>query len=242
MKRRHFLKAGSMAGLLAMVVPQNLWAYQTFTTDDLLGKGTPELFGEGKLRKQAHEAFLNMKEAAAKEGFTIKIVSGYRNFDRQKLIFERKYKKFTQAGLSSIEAINKIIEYSTIPGTSRHHWGTDIDIIDDHGNYEGDVLVADKFHGEGPFCKFREWLEQHANTFGFYIVYTNDPDRKGFKYEPWHYSYAPISKPMLQAYKKLDIRKILQEQNLAGSDYFTESFMDAYIKNHILDINPQLKP
>jgi len=241
MKRRHFLKAGSMAGLLTMVIPQNLWAYQAFVTEELLGKGTPELFGEGKLRKQAYDAFLKMKEAAAKEGFTIKIVSGYRTFDRQKLIFERKYKRFTEAGLSPAEAIDKIIEYSTIPGTSRHHWGTDIDIIDDNGNYEGDVLVADKFHGDGPFCKFREWLEKHANTFGFYIVYTNNPKRKGFKYEPWHYSYAPLSKPMLQAYKKLDIRKILQEQNLAGSDFFTESFMDAYIQNHILDINPQLK-
>ncbi|XLS28351.1 M15 family metallopeptidase [Flavobacteriaceae bacterium M23B6Z8] len=219
-----------------------VYSQQSFSIEELIGNGNPELFGEGKLRKEAFEAFEKMKEAAANDGFNIKIISGYRNFERQKAIFERKFKRFTGEGMSGMEAIKKIIEYSTIPGTSRHHWGTDIDIIDGNATYSGDVLVPEKFHGEGPFCKFREWLEANAHTFGFYIVYTEDVKRKGFKYEPWHYSYAPISKPMLEAYRhKIDIAKILKQQSLQGASFFTDDFIKQYYKEQILDINPKLK-
>ena len=54
-----------------------------------------------------------------------------------------------QAGLSPEENIQKIIEYSTLPGTSRHHWGTEIDIIDGTIQSQGDVLLAEKFHEGG---------------------------------------------------------------------------------------------
>lgn len=76
------------------------------------------------------------------------------------------------------------MEYSTIPGTSRHHWGTDIDIIDANQPYKGDPLESDKFHGDGPFCALKEWMDLHANTFGFYLVYTDNDKRTGFYYEP----------------------------------------------------------
>ncbi|WP_335966019.1 M15 family metallopeptidase [Galbibacter sp. PAP.153] len=215
---------------------------QTYSEAILIGKGEPELFGEGiGLQKDAYNAFLKMKKAAGKKGIDIKVVSGYRSFNRQKSIWERKYKAYTNAGLLPEEAIEKIVEYSTIPGTSRHHWGTDVDIIDSAVPAEGDVLDAGKFHGNGPFCKLKEWLDAHANDFGFYLVYTDDPKRKGFKYEPWHYSYKAISKPMLVAYKKLDIIAILRENKLLGSEYLTPDFMNTYIEDNIMDINPELK-
>jgi len=199
---------------------------QEVANDELIGKGKPELFGESiQLRKKAYEAFLEMKKAAEKDGINIEIVSSYRSFQRQKAIYENKYKRFTTAGLSPEKSIQKIIEYSTIPGTSRHHWGTDIDVIDANGNYSGDVLVASKFHGNGPFCKFKEWMDVHANSFGFYLVYTNNANRQGFEYEPWHYSYKPLSKPMLKAYLKLDIKEILFEEQLLGKEYLSTKFI-----------------
>lgn len=208
---------------------------------ELIGKGKPVLHGKGfSLRKEAYDAFIKMQAAAAKDGISIHVVSSYRNYAHQNRIWERKYKRFTKQGLSPIQAIQKIIAYSTIPGTSRHHWATDIDIIDKNASYSGDVLVPSKFHGDGPFCKLREWLEANANTYGFYIVYTDHPNRKGFKYEPWHYSYAPISKPMLKKYKELDLKKMLQEQKLIGSEHFNEDFINTYINANILDINPIL--
>ena len=109
------------------------------------------------------------------------------------------------------QVISKIIEYSTIPGTSRHHWGTDLDIIDANSTYKGDVLVPSKFHGTGPFCKLKEWMDNNAANFGFKLVYTDTPTREGFKYEPWHYSFAEISKPMLSEYRNIDLKSFLKE-------------------------------
>jgi LAS superfamily LD-carboxypeptidase LdcB len=192
------------------------------------------------MHKEAKVAFLKMKTAAEKEGFAIEVVSSYRSFDRQREIFERKYTQFTKQGLSPEQAINKIIEYSTIPGTSRHHWGTDIDIIDANAPRPKSVLQEKNFYGNGPFCKMKEWLNMHAEKFGFFEVYTNNKNRKGFEYEPWHFSYAPVSIPMLKAYKELDVKAIIQAEKIKGSDYFSNEFIAKYRRENILDINPKL--
>ena len=89
--------------------------------------------------------------------------------------------------------------------------------------------------------KFKLWLDENASKYGFYLVYTNEASRKGFKYEPWHFTYKSISEPMLQAYKKLDIKKILQENKLLGSENFTDDFIEKYRTENILDINPVIK-
>ncbi|QLE00221.1 M15 family metallopeptidase [Galbibacter sp. BG1] len=232
----------SVCLLVLLITVKTTFAQQEYSEEILIGKGDPALHGEGiGLQEEAYQSFLKMKDAAKQEGIDLKVVSGYRNFDRQKSIWERKYTNYTAGGLSPEEAIKKIVEYSTIPGTSRHHWGTDIDIIDGSKKVDGDVLDPGKFHGNGPFCKLKEWLDKNANTYGFYLVYTDTPKRKGFKYEPWHFSYRPISKPMLEAYKKLDIISILKRYQLMGSEYLTETFMKTYITNNISDINPELK-
>lgn len=216
-------------------------AQKKLCEEELIGKGAPKLYGEGiNLRKDAYKAFLKMKEAAAKEGINITIVSSYRNFERQKAIWERKYEFYTSEGLSPEKSMEKIIEYSTIPGTSRHHWGTDIDIIDGNQKYTGDVLLADKFEPGGPFAKLKMWMDKNAKSFGFVLVYTNADGRKGFKYEPWHYTYAPLSIGYLKQYKALNIKEILNQEGLLGAEHFTDEFIQAYYKNNILDINPEL--
>ena len=241
MNRTNFIKLLGLGTAALYSVPSMAFNMQNTATLELIGKGNPTVFGNGfSLRKEAYDAFVKMSAAAAKAGIEIHPVSSYRNYAHQNRIWERKYKRFTKQGLSPIKAIEKIITYSTIPGTSRHHWATDIDIIDKNATYSGDVLVPKKFHGDGPFCKLREWLETNANTFDFYIVYTDKVGRKGFKYEPWHYSYAPLSKPMLQEYRKLNVKEMLQAEKLMGSEHFSERFINSYIKENILDINPEL--
>ncbi len=240
MLRRDFIKINSL-GIIGLFLSSFNLIQSKFSKEDLMGKSNPSFFGEGyKLRKEAHEAFEKMRIAASKNGFKIKVVSSYRNYAHQNRIWERKYKKFTSEGLSPIEAIRKIIEYSTIPGTSRHHWGTDLDIVDGNAAQPKGLLLEENFEGNGPFCKFKEWMDKHANSFGFYLVYTDVVNRKGFKYEPWHYSYAPLSVPMLKAYQKLDINIELQNANLLGSKFFTKEFINQYVKENISDINPKL--
>ncbi len=244
MKRRTFIQTTTLAGF--GIATSKGWSWPllnpTYTRDQLIGKGNPEFKGDGfKMHPEAFDSYQRMKTQAATQGIAIEMVSAYRSFQRQKEIFEGKYRRFTGQGLSPIAAIEKIIEYSTIPGTSRHHWGTDIDIIDANGRPRPESVLQERhFHGKGAFCKLKEWLDEHAEDFGFYEVYTDLPGRMGFKYEPWHFSYAPVSKPMLQEYRKLDIKQVLQEEKIAGSEHFTDDFINRYRSQNILDINPKL--
>jgi len=217
-------------------------AQDNFSIETLTGKSSPKLYGDGiGLQKEAYDAFLKMKTDAKKQGIEIHVASGYRSFSRQKSIWNRKYKTYTDQGMTPLDAMAKIIAYSTYPGTSRHHWGTDIDIFDAAATYSGSVLDPDKFEGDGPFCELKEWMDKNANTYGFYLVYTKNPNRKGFNYEPWHYSYKPLSKPMLEAYLKLDIQHIIKSEKLSGHQHMTADFIDRYIDENVLGINPNLK-
>jgi len=243
MNRRDFSKLSAL-GLIAVTLPLKAANNYLFSIpeNELLGKGTPDITKTTtyRLRPEAAVAYEKMRKAAAADGIVFKVVSSYRDYAHQNRIWERKYKRFTNSGLSPIASIEKIIEYSTIPGTSRHHWATDIDIVDGGKKVQGDMLVPSKFHGNGPYCDFKEWMDKHANSYDFYLVYTDVSSRKGFNYEPWHYSYKPLSLGYLQEYKKLDIKTMLQTNKLMGSEHFTTPFIDRYIKENVLDINPEL--
>lgn len=244
MERRVFIERTCLGGL-ALALPPTAFSFgqePEFSLEELMGKVDIPLFGkEINLRREAHESFLRMKEAASEAGIAIKIVSSYRSFTRQQGIFERKFLAYTEDdGMQPLEAVDKIIEYSTIPGTSRHHWGTDMDIIDGNGKTTGDVLVPEKFGPGGPFETLKKWMDAHAADYDFHLVYTDNPKRRGFKYEPWHYSYAPLSIPMLSAYRKKNILKALEQETFLGSEHFTAGFLKNYIQDHILDINPAL--
>ena len=243
MQRRTFIKKTSAGSLAIATIPGlTILNDSEYSLEELMGKADISLHGKGiNLRKEAFEAYEKMKKAAYSDGFNIKMVSSFRSFDRQKAIFERKFIKFTETnGMAPLDAIDKIIEYSTIPGTSRHHWGTDIDIIDGYPKVSGDVLVAKKFEEGGPFEAFKKWLDKNAQSYGFYLVYTDDFFRKGFKYEPWHYSYAPLSIPMLKQYRKVNIFKQLANEKFEGSEHFTTGFLKTYIQNNIMGINKDL--
>ncbi len=149
------------------------------------------------MRKEAYRAFRDMYEAALKDGISLVIVSATRNFDYQKTIWEKKWtgKTILSSGENaatdfandSLRA-RKILEYSSMPGTSRHHWGTDVDFNKlDNGWFES---------GEG--LRLFQWLESNAERFGFCRPYTQkDIDRpEGYNEEKWHWSYSPLSEEL----------------------------------------------
>lgn len=219
----------------------SILSQQQFSAKALTGRGDLTLVGNSfKLQKEVFDAFQEMKKAALKEGITIKIVSGYRSFNRQKSIWNRKYNKYIAQGLSPDAALQKIIEYSTIPGTSRHHWGTDIDIIDASVKMPKNLLSESNYSENGVYFNLKKWMDKNAETYGFYLVYTNTTSRKGFKYEPWHYTYKPLSKPMLKAFKKIDLGTFFQNLDLNGRQYLTKEFLQKYYSENVLDINLDL--
>ena len=138
----------NFALFLCLLIIQQLrgQATQSFDLDLLLGK--KEITASTKeftLLPQVALAFEKMEVAAKKDSVDLKVVSSYRSYNTQKSIWNRKYKRFISEGLTGSEAIKKIVEYSTLPGTSRHHWGTDVDLIEENKKVEGDVLLEEHF-------------------------------------------------------------------------------------------------
>ena len=216
---------------------------QNINYKTLLGIEHSNLVGDSlQLEKNTFIAFEKMKKAALNDGIKIKVVSGFRDFKRQKEIWNNKFLKFTKENnISGIDAINEIIRFSTIPGTSRHHWGTEIDVIDEKYKNEKNPLMSDKYEKDGIFSKLKKWMDENSEKFGFYLVYTNNPNRGGFEYEPWHYTYLPISKKYLNEFLKIDIIEIISKIDIEGKDLFTKNFIEDYFNNNILQINPDLK-
>ncbi|UMB54951.1 M15 family metallopeptidase [Lutibacter sp. A64] len=219
----------------------SVFSQQNFSEKALMGRGDLVLEGTSyKLQKETLQAFKEMKKAALKEGIDIKIVSGYRSFNRQKNIWNRKYNLYISQGLAPDKALQKIIEYSTIPGTSRHHWGTDFDIIDGSVKAPKSLLIESNYEKNGVYAKLKKWMDTHAESFGFYLVYTNISSRKGFKYEPWHYTYKPLSDQMLLEFRKINLIEFYKNIELNGSQYLTKEFLSKYTSENILDINIDL--
>lgn len=215
------------------LVPDSLLLgrYSLETTDD-----------DFQLQPAAATAFQSMRAAALKDSIVIKVISSFRDYATQKRIWNRKYKRFTAEGMTPEAAIEKIIEYSTLPGTSRHHWGTDIDLVLGDIEVEGDVLLEEHFHQDGPYEKLRLWMEKNASSFGFILVYTNKEERKGFHYEPWHYSYAPLSISYLKRYSEnYLLQKMTKDSTLLGHQYLSKEFMRRYFTENVMGINPALK-
>ncbi|MDB2462495.1 M15 family metallopeptidase [Algibacter sp.] len=141
------------------------------------------------LNKVVYLAFLDMYKHAKADGIHLKILSGTRNFNEQKAIWERKWQKYSN--LNTIDRANKILEYSSMPSTSRHHWGTDMDLNSFTNSYFE--------YGKGKLEY--QWLLKNANTYGFYQVYTNKVNgRTGYNLERWHWSYMPLAKTYLEFY------------------------------------------
>ena len=228
---------------LFFLICNEFYSQATVDLNVIIGKSQSNLVGDSiRLEVNTYKAFKKMEAAAKRDGIYLKIVSAYRGFERQKLIWNNKYEKFTNDfSLEPEKAISEIIRFSTVPGTSRHHWGTDIDIIDGNFPDEENVLVSEKFEKDGLFYKLKNWLDNNSENFGFYLTYTNDKNRKGFEFEPWHYSYKPVSLKYYRALIKTDLKKIIKSLDINGSDYFDESFIDTYIAENIMDINPDLK-
>ena len=153
------------------------------------------------LRKEAYADFIRMYEAAKKDGITLTIISATRPFAHQKRIWEAKWngqrkvggKDLSQSIPDPNERALKILEYSSMPGTSRHHWGTDVDFNDLNNSY------FEKGKGKLVY----EWLTAHAAEYGFCQPYSPKGTLRpyGYEEEKWHWSYLPLAQRLTEQYR-----------------------------------------
>lgn len=240
------MKSLKLVILVVILSYSNMNLSQKYDLKNLMGIDDSHIIGDTiKLEQNTLYAFNKMHEAALEDGIDIKIVSGFRDFERQMLIWNNKYKKYTaEYKLSPTKAIEEIIRFSTIPGTSRHHWGTEIDIIDasdEKYKDEEDVLLTEKYEN-GIFTKLKRWMDVNSERFGFYLTYVNDKKRKGFEYEPWHYSYKPVSVELLNIFISNDIGSIISTTSMEGKEFISKDFIQKYIDEYVKGVNPVLLP
>ena len=166
------------------------------------------------LQKQTLESFIKMREAAEKDGIQLTIISGTRDFYSQKIIWERKYNNYKKEELSEVEIIKKIMLWSSMPTTSRHHWGTDIDINGFDNYFSEENKKANKEY---------RWLVINAPKFDFCQVYTKKGEGKrksGYNEEKWHWSYMPLARKYLNLYQKTITYKDIN--GFSGSQFAKE--------------------
>jgi LAS superfamily LD-carboxypeptidase LdcB len=146
------------------------------------------------LRRAAYESFVQMADSAALEGIRLNIISAGREFNHQKAIWETKWTtKYNYISNPTARA-KEILNYSAMPGSSRHHWGTEVDIN----------ALSNAYFSTGEGKKTYDWMLKNAARFGYCQVYNNKNDRnfKGYNEERWHWSYMPLSTIMLEDYLK----------------------------------------
>ncbi len=154
------------------------------------------------LRNDAAKAWIILHEAAKKDGLDLKVISSTRNFERQKQIWENKWsgrtltngRNLAEGYLSAEEKARLILRFSAMPGTSRHHWGSDLDINSVEESY---------FEEERGRLEYA-WLCRYAGDFGFFQPYSEKGIARpnGYEEEKWHWSFAPLSVPFLESFQK----------------------------------------
>jgi len=152
--------------------------------------------------KDAVAAFVRMAEDAEQNGYKLKIVSAFRSFSDQKQIWEDKWSGKTLVGGKKLNVSTpdaqaralKILTYSSMPATSRHHWGTDFDIN----------TVSPAYFNTKEGKRIYDWLVGHASEYGFCQVYSHkggEGERaSGYEEEKWHWSYLPVASWYLKQY------------------------------------------
>lgn len=184
-----------------------------------------------RLQAKVFAAFRAMQTAAIDAGLALDIASGFRSFARQQSIWNRKFDGnsplYDSAGalldptqLAIGEKVEAIMTWSALPGASRHHWGTDLDVFDPRPFSQGDLslqLVPEEYDEGGPCHQLALWLYQHASDFGFYFPYRHY--RGGVAAEPWHLSHFTQAQQAQKLLTTAVLSAALEKHDVAGKDY-----------------------
>lgn len=199
------------------------------------------------LESETAVAFEKMRTTAAKEGINLAICSAFRDFDRQQLIWNAKAsgkrvlldsdsKPVDVDKKSPEQIIALILLWSALPGTSRHHWGTDIDVFDDKAISKDNLqLIPQEYALNGPCNQLYTWLVNNAEQFGFYFPFQHG--LSGVSAEPWHLSYYPVSKGFVDKFDPRELREILQDSSVLHKDSLLNNLKDL-VQEYVYRVAP----
>lgn len=192
------------------------------------------------LHPEAYQTFLEFQSLASQDDIDLQVASGFRSFERQKIIWNKKAagekeildsnsRPLRPSDLSPQELVFAILRWSALPGFSRHHWGSDFDVYDAKALKEGETfdLIPSEYETGGVFEKLGTWLSQNL-TGDFYRPY--EKDLGGVAREPWHLSYRPLA----DEYK----RELSFEEglNFLKSDHCSDLIQREIVIDHFKEI------
>ena len=217
------------------------------TQAQVLGKDSSQLVEcqQGfRLLPEVCSAFTKMQKAAAKDNVDLQIVSSYRSFERQRLIWQNKWsgkstlldaneRTLDATTLTDEKKLHAILTWSALPGASRHHWGSDLDVYDKKSVEQSQhnfQLVCSEYD-QGPCSKLNLWLNEHANKFGFERPYAKY--QGGIAREPWHLSFQASADKMLHHLDEHMLLENLKHSNIKGFECI-EANMPKIYQQYIL--------
>ena len=199
-----------------------------------------------KLHPDSAQAYLGMQKAATAKGLQLAIASGFRSLDRQLSIWNRKWRGklplLSQHGeqldvstLTDIEKMHAILHWSALPGSSRHHWGSDLDIYDprpfENSEHKLRLVPAEYTDADGPCHNLWQWLTQHAHEHGFFFPYARY--QGGVAQEPWHLSYRPVSQKSHQQLSIELLAETISSLAIEGKPIILDNLVQ--VKNQYID-------
>ena len=146
----------------------------TYNSDSMVNVSNQYSYGENQMvTSETFDAFLNMFNAAKKEGLTLIINSSYRSYEEQEEIYNEFKNTYGEDYANSRAAK---------AGFSEHQTGMAID-IQTYGSSASTFEEFDEF----------KWLQDNAHKYGFILRYPKDKEYlTGYEYESWHYRYVGI--------------------------------------------------
>lgn len=182
-----------------------------------------------RLHSAIVEDFLALQRAAHSAGFELTIASSFRDFNRQSLIWNNKFSAkrpvydsqqniIDVTQLNDIDKCIAIMRYSALPGASRHHLGTDLDVFDKAAvlpDYQLQ-LSPDEYIDNGPFAPMSNWLNNNLARFGFYRPYK--VDLNGVAPELWHISHIKQSRLLFEQLNETVLYNCITQSKLLGKE------------------------
>ena len=189
------------------------------------------------LQAKAMKAFQGLQQSAVKNGFNLQPASSFRDFARQQLIWNGKFngerKVHDDVGnaldLSRLDDWQKsqaILRWSALPGASRHHWGTEIDIFDPDLLPQGQSLQLEPWEYEkgGYFFELSEFLTKNLPHFDFSLPFMQMPAEKKIGREPWHISYMPLAEKAKQLFSAEVLLQGWENEEIGGKATLQQHF------------------
>ncbi len=183
--------------------------------------------GRHSCHAAAWPAWQALVAAGARAGMELAAVSAYRSFAAQEAIWNAKWRgervvldrtgrSVEMARLDDAQRVAAILAWSALPGASRHHWGTEFDVIDRAAVPAGYTvqLVPAEYAPGGPFEKLGRWLDEKLHGAGFHRPYRRD--RGGVAPEPWHLSCTAVAAEASRRFRLAHLREAIAGSAMEG--------------------------